>query len=394
MKVAIITQYYKSKNYGGNLQAYAMCKAVEKCGHTAEQLCFPLKLKKIQKVSVQKNKQTLKDVKIAIHVFIYNILISNRSYKAHKISQKREKAILSFNQSIIPHSKECYDESNIEDSAKKYDVFITGSDMVWSPDLFSNIFSLDFVPETTPKFSYAPSMGVTGLKDDECEIYRDFLKNYQAVSVRESNAISILEDLSPVPVEWVLDPTLILEREEWDEICNDRIVDEPYLFCYFLGNNTKSRRTAMEYAKSRKLKIVTIPHLFGEYRSCDWKFGDIQLAKVSPSDFISLIRYSEAVFTDSFHACVFAFLYQRDMFAFRRNIGDRWGVRIYSFLELIGCLPHYCDTDKKESMEYIDSLSKIDYTSFFENLENMKKKSLEYLERNLKKAEEKIKENE
>ena len=40
MKAAIITHYYKSKNYGGNLQAYAMCKAIEKLGYTAEQLCF------------------------------------------------------------------------------------------------------------------------------------------------------------------------------------------------------------------------------------------------------------------------------------------------------------------------------------------------------------------
>lgn len=394
MRVAIITQYYKSKNYGGNLQAYAMCKAIEKCGHTGEQICFPLKMKRLNEIPIQKNKRTLKDVKIAIHVLVYKILILNRSHKAHKISEKREAAVLAFNQNLIPHSKEYYTESDIEDSVKKYDVFITGSDMVWSPDLFSNIFTLDFVPDSMPKFSYAPSMGVTALKDNECEIYRDFLKYYQAVSVRESNALPILEDLSPVPVEWVLDPTLILEREEWDEICNERFVDEPYLFCYFLGNNTQSRKAAKEYAKKHKLKIVTIPYLFGKYRGCDWKFGDIQLSKVSPQDLISLIRYSEAVFTDSFHVCVFSFLYDREMFVFRRNAGDRWGARIYSFLELIGCLSRYCDTDEKECTEYIDSLPKIDYTSSFENFENMKKKSLKYLERNLKIAEERIKENE
>ena len=63
-----------------------------------------------------------------------------------------------------------------------------------------------------PKFSYAPSIGVTSLTDKECKIFRIFLKSYQAVSVREHNAISLLKKISPVSVEWVLDPTLILER--------------------------------------------------------------------------------------------------------------------------------------------------------------------------------------
>ena len=41
-KVGIITQYYKSINYGGNLQAYALCVALNKMGISAEQLCYSL----------------------------------------------------------------------------------------------------------------------------------------------------------------------------------------------------------------------------------------------------------------------------------------------------------------------------------------------------------------
>lgn len=341
-----------------------------------------------------KKKRTIKDIKIAFHVFCYNILISNRSRKALEIVQKREAVALRFNLNQIPHSNECYTESDIKNSVKKYDTFISGSDMVWNPDLFLSIFTLDFVPSTIPKFSYAPSMGVVSLNDNERKVYTEFLRDYQAVSVRESNAVFLLEDLSPVPVEWVLDPTLILEREEWDEICSNRIIDEPYLFCYFLGNNISSRKAALEYSKKHNLKVVTIPFLRGGYRRCDWKFGDIQLSEVSPSDFISLIRYSEAVFTDSFHACVFSFLYQREMFAFRRGVGDKWGTRISSFLELIDCFSRYCDTDEKECMQYIESLPRIDYTAPFTDFENMKKKSLAYLEKNLKIAEERIRQNE
>ncbi len=394
MKAAIITHYYKSKNYGGTLQAYAMCKAIEKLGYTAEQLCFTSEKEMSSEIPKQEKKLKIKKLKIAVKVLVYNILCFVRHPKVYNMLRQRSKAVFMFNQNVIPHSRECYKESDIINSVKSYDLFITGSDMVWSPDMFSDTFFLNFVPVDIPKFSYAPSIGVTSLTDKEQKIFRSFLKSYQAVSVREHNAISLLKKISPVSVEWVLDPTLILEREEWDEICSKRIIKEPYLFCYFLGNNIESRKSAEEYAKAQNLKLVTIPYLLGGYRRCDCNFGDIQLSKISPPDFISLIRYSEAVFTDSFHACVFSFLYQRDMFAFRRNAEDRWGSRIYSFLELIGCVSRYCDTHEKESMDYIETLPKIDYKTPFVDFEIIKKKSLDYLEKNLRKAEETIENNE
>lgn len=394
MKIGIVTHYYKSKNYGGNLQAYALCKAIERFGIKVEQLCVFSENKKADKVPIQKKKCTLRDVKIAFHIFAYKTLTLNRSRNAGKLIHRRRNAILFFNQKIVPHSIDCYTEANIEESVKKYDAFITGSDMVWNPDSFSSIFILDFVPDETPKFSYAPSLGVSELNDNEREVFHNFLKTYQDVSVREQNAVSLLNELSPVPVEWVLDPTLLLEREEWDEIGSGRIIEEPYLFCYFLGSNTGSRKAAQDYARKHNLKLVTIPYLLGTYRSCDWKFGDVQLSDISPADFISLICYSEVVFTDSFHACVFSFLYHRDMYAFRRDAEDKWGSRIQSFLELLDCLPQYCNTDEKEHLEYIESLPKIDYSVPFQELERMKKSSMEYLQRNLKLAEEKIKNNE
>ena len=85
MKVAIVTQYYKSKNYGGNLQAYAMCKAVEKYGYEAEQLCFPLKTYKLGAFPVKKGKKVLEEIKIAIHILGYRILTFRRGRIARRL---------------------------------------------------------------------------------------------------------------------------------------------------------------------------------------------------------------------------------------------------------------------------------------------------------------------
>ena len=38
MKIGILTHYCNSTNYGGNLQAYALCKVLEEMGHQPEQL--------------------------------------------------------------------------------------------------------------------------------------------------------------------------------------------------------------------------------------------------------------------------------------------------------------------------------------------------------------------
>lgn len=396
LKVAITSQYYESSNYGGNLQSFAMCKGVEKCGFIGEQLCFPVLTSQLTTSYKKQNKLSVKKIEIRVKVFIYKMLICNRQISAWKNEKCRKKTVLTFNKDVIPHSSFVYCIDDVKQSMKDYSVFITGSDLVWNPNSFNWIFTLNFVPDNIPKFSYAPSMGVTSLIEHEQEVYRSFLQGYQAVSVRESNAVPILEKLSPVPVEWVLDPTLLLEQEDWNEICTERMVKEPYLFCYFLGSNPISRHLAEKYAKKHGLKLVTIPYLLGKYRGCDYKFGDIQLSAVSPADFISLIRYSDCVFTDSFHACVFSFLYQREFYAFRR---DQWekpglGTRITSFLEMLECASRYCETDDKENMEYIESQSPIDYNSPFPAFERMKEKSWDYLKSNLKLAEERVRQNE
>lgn len=397
LRAGITTHYHNSKNYGGNLQAYATVKAISKCGYEAEQLAFPIAISRLTPIVAAKQNRTATDVKIAVKVWIYNQLIANRCWRAKAMSKQRKQAISEFNRNEIPHSKCVYSNESISDSLAEYDVFITGSDMVWNPDWHFPIFTLEFVPAGTPKFSYAPSMGVASLNDHEQEVYRNFLRSYQAVSVRERNAVSILEPLSPVPVEWVLDPTLLLDQADWNEICSQRQVREPYLFCYFLGSNPSSRRAAEEYAKTHGLKLVTIPYLLGKYRGCDYRFGDVQLSKVSPRDFISLIRYADCVFTDSFHACVFSFLYQREFFAFRRDPWEKTGnlgSRISSFLGLIDCLARYCETDEKEQTGYIEALPKIDYTAPFREFQKRKESSWDYLKRNLKLAEETIQKNE
>lgn len=392
MKIAIVTHYYKSDNYGGNLQAYALCYWLKKNGYDAEQLCFNILPGKIGSTYYQRLK---KQVCYTFKVFSYNILCKNReerikSRKVKKYYKLRKNSMLKFNLDAIPHSSKVYFEKTIKTSVKNYDCFISGSDMVWFPEWYSPILTLEFVPDNIPKFSYAPSVGVTKLSETQKKFYKEFLSSYQDVSVREESSVGLLKDLVPDQVHYVLDPTLLLSRSDWDKICNKKIFSEKYLFCYFLGDYSPSRKIAEEYAKKYNLKLVTIPYLIGKYQLCDDGFGDVQFSEVSPSDFISLIKYADVVFTDSFHACVFSFIYNKQFITFRRDTNNNFSSRICNFLSMTDLADRFCDSIEKECMGYIENINNIDYSDKFECLKILKEQSENYLIRNLKTANERI----
>ncbi len=373
-KIGILTHYYKSQNYGGNLQAYALAAALNQMERQCEQISF-VKRKEIVNRSLKAN----------VKKFIKIPLILCRRYISKKcdLHKKRAEAFYNFNQNIIPHSYEIYDETNIGDCIEKYDVFLTGSDQVWNLSWYNPEFFLDFVPSDKKKISYSASIGKDYLTDAQKEIFKKSLKDFVAVSVREPSSVKLIEDLTPVPVVSTLDPTLLLEREDWDEVSSKRLIEEDYVFCYFLGNYKKTRKLVNKFAKKHALKIAAIPYTAGIVLS-DRNFGDYRLIDASPEDFISLIKHAKYVFTDSFHAVVFSHIYSKELFVFNRDKKALMNGRIKDITALFGCQERYCDTNEKMKLEYIENLQPIDYSSETEEFITKKKESIEFLANNLK----------
>jgi len=382
-KIGIITHYYKSKNYGGNLQAYALCKILQNQGYSAEQICFPRVL--IDDAPSKRKNIFRKDILKVLYRKIFSIVIgffANRVNQKHRIDERREKAFLRFNSELIPHSKTIYNKNTIGHCAEKYDVFITGSDQVWNFFGETLIYMLDFVPSDKIKLSYAASIARNSLTEEQKEIFRNSLKDYKAVSVREKSAEKLLEGLSPTEVQTVLDPTLLLTQEEWDCVCAERVIKENYVFCYFLGTNKKARKIAEKFARKKGLKLVSLPHTAG-IRLMDARFGDEQLYDVSPEQFISLIKHASYVLTDSFHAVVFSNIYKKQYFVFNRMKSGAMSSRITDITELFNQRERFCSRKEQESLKYIFSLCDIDYSKENEDFENSRRKSIEFLTTNL-----------
>lgn len=366
MKIGIVTHYFKSKNYGGNLQAYALCRFLQKKGYYAEQISVDTRYKTF----FHRIKEMLSKFKrIKTLTVLFDLI-------------KRSKAIDKFNQQMIPHSKR-YSMKNIDKCVKDYDAFITGSDQVWHPDVINQVFLLDFVPTMKKKIAYAASIAVNEIPVERQSKYKESLRSYDAISVREERGIEILRSLTDKKVVCALDPTLLLTKQDWDEVCEERIINSKYIFCYFLGESKEHRELAREYAKENELKIVTLPNLLGKYRESDDVFGDFRLYDISPSGFLSLIKFAETVFTDSFHATVFSIIYKKDFFVFERRMSMSMGTRIQTLTTLFGMEERFCDSEDKVKMAYISTLSPVKYEQKFERYEYAVKSSAEFLTESL-----------
>lgn len=387
-RVGIITHYYNSTNYGGNFQAYALVNCLISLGVDAQQICIP-RIRTTSKKS--KLKRLLKNGPIillnAIKFRTKRLWISLRAQsqiKKIKVFERRKKSFETFNKNIISHSKDIFCLNTLKKAIPDYDVFITGSDQVWNFIGETSAYFLDFVPSDKIKMSYAASIAKNSLTKEQKEIFKKSLKDYKAVSVREPSAVKLLEGLSPVEVKTTLDPTLLLRKEDWDEVCADRVIEEEYCFCYFLGDNKKERKIATDFAKKHHLKLAFIPHATGVDISLpDLKMKGEKLYDVSPEQFLSLIKHAKYVFTDSFHAVVFSNIYQKQYFVFNRSKKGEMSSRIVDITALFNQSERFCAGKERETLEYVESLSEIDYSQPNEKFEQLKKESIEFLISNI-----------
>ena len=375
--IGITTMFHNSENYGGVLQAYALAEVLSQMGFQAEQILIQSESKRSKQ---EKPLNICSELKRIIKRNIIRTLNKIILFFLTKKLSQRSGAFEQF-RDCVPHSEKIYTSLNIEECLKKYDIFITGSDQVWNMNWYNRNYFLDFVPRDKVKISYAASMPDVNISNEEKEIVKNHLESFDAVSVRESNTAIFLEELTGKKTECVLDPTLLLGKEDWDKICSDKIVNYKYIFCYFLGDDMRERKIAKEFAKKLKLKIVTLPHL-DLIKKSDIFFGDRKLYNVSPQMFISLIKNAEYVLTDSFHAAVFSNIFKTKYYVFERVGTIEMSSRISTLLKITNTNERYLENNKA-TIDYMLSIKHMDVGDPSDEFETMRNKSFEFLRKNI-----------
>ena len=315
MKVGIITWW--RNNYGSILQALALQQKLNQYNDLQYEIICQFGKKS---TSVDNVFDKIKSVGLAETC---KRVFWKVAFKGLRLRNKKMQQFVDENLKV---SNQQYNEHDIADSNKYYDSYICGSDQIWNPDLVptDSMYWLPFVEKGKNKIAYAPSFGASTVTEKQKEQIKANLSTFKAVSCREnSGARTINQIIGEKKCEAVLDPTMLIERDYWDTISEDKIYDEKYIFAYMLRGTAAQRKYIEKIARERNLKIVSIPFLdYEKIDPYDLKFGDYKLWDANPAEFISAIRHAEYVFCDSFHCIVFSILYHRPFFVFPKVGAD------------------------------------------------------------------------
>lgn len=278
LKVGIITII--SDNFGNRLQNYALEKVLEKLGVYPETFFL--------------NEKECK-VKILLKNLIRNIIIVCKPDKF--VRYQRRKKFNEFNKKYIHKSKYTLENINSKNTnSYAFDYVICGSDQIWNYSysfINENFFASNI--QKNKKLSYAASFGVDSVPEPYAKNFSNWINDFKAVSVRENKGREIVYDLTGRAAEVVLDPTLMLNKNEWLAIEEKNEAKKPYILVYLLGELSEGNSKAINaWAVDYKQEIININ----------------SNSILSPSEFIGLINGSSLVVTDSFHACVFSVIMQ------------------------------------------------------------------------------------
>jgi hypothetical protein len=381
-RVGIISLFHENINYGGVLQAYALRKVIADMGYVCEQIRYDLTPQNIPYESLSKKIPRLAKTHIATAIqnrkilqfvkkgfrYVFSTAVSIIFGKLYRNKRKaeRRKNFKEFSRKYVPSSK-IYNENTIFEAADDYDIFVTGSDQVWNPNWYSAAFFLPFAPDDKPKIAYAASVGVDTLTEEQYAFMQPMIQRLDSISVREENAVSMLEGMTDKKIEWVLDPTLLLSSEEWNEVAAENPVKEPYVFAYILGDRKDNQKCAKYFAKKKGLKLVTFP-LTASRSIRQAFFGDIH-SYGGPDVWLSLIRDAEYVITDSFHAVVFSIVYRKRFVVLRRSVDGEKGSmnsRMYSLCKMFPEIEERVVSNNTEDL--VDALSYINLNNTINKL--------------------------
>lgn len=232
--------------------------------------------------------------------------------------KNREKFFKKFNDTHFNYSDVYQGRDELERAANQFDCVVLGSDQVWHPINYgSHYYTMEWVPDNIPKITYAASFGVSSIPKNQWKGTAKYLKGIETITVREQKGAEIVKKLTGRDVPVVVDPTLLLDAKEWNNVCSPVDEKDEYIFCYFLGNNVSAREYANRIKKETGLKLLCIPFM-DEINKIDFDFGDKQLFDVGPGEFLSYIKNAKYVITDSFHGTVFSVIFHKQFVVFNR----------------------------------------------------------------------------
>ena len=375
-KIGIIT-INDYNNYGNRLQNYATQEVLSKLGFEVDTIVIENSIQAskdngLKRFRTRINKLIELPLNKGCSIFCKKVTIKLNDFAFKKLHKARLQSFKDFTNSYISETNVTISNmSNSQELLNSYDYFITGSDQVWNPH-FRKGNSIDFLTfaPSEKRIAYAPSFGVSEIPQEFIDKYEKWLSEIPRLSVREHAGAKIIKKLTNRDAVVLLDPTLMLTKEDWLSISKSapRQTSADYLLTYFLGRISNHNQVRIRnIAKKNNLKIINLADL-----------KDVKSFITGPSEFIDYINSAKLFCTDSFHGVVFSILLKTPFIVFNRNEKvPSMNSRLETLLSTFGL-------ESRLAQNVIDEqVLDVDYSHIDPILGAKRKEALDYLKESL-----------
>lgn len=352
MKLGILT-FPKAINYGAALQATALRKVL--LNHTKEVYFLNYSCKAIDGASKIFDISEMFSIKYTL-AHIYNM--------PEAIKRKRN---------FSNYWKKHFDFGPSD--PQKYDTVIVGSDQVWNYNLTNNdlFYFLNFKNTNVKKVSYAASFGLAEIDKEHSDAIVPLLNDFDFLSVREKQAAKIIKDNANIEAPVVCDPTLLLDKSEWEKIALERSKGSGYIFVYTVFNSDKVWEYAKKLSDKTGLPIKTISYSKFHKREAIYDYV------AGPDDWVNYMLGADYVVTNSFHGVAFSINFNKNFFFDMPPEKSGVGSRISDITE------RYSLSQRNISSEnFVATTDAPDFTNANKLLEEDRKFSFEFIDSFLK----------
>lgn len=381
MKIGIITFHFTT-NQGAVLQCFALKKWLEKHGHEVQIINYRPPYHMVRYVPKKNPFMAARGTwrKNGKFSFVKRAYTSARSFarclkdNKRQVDRAKYAKFTEFNSNYLNETKNYKSLSALQKDPPNMDLYISGSDQLWNPELLDatldGAYFLNFGNKNTRKITYAVS-AKEHYSEGEKQKLKELSRSLDAISIREANQDVV--DSVNLPVHVCIDPTLLLDQADYLPLESKRLEPAPYLFVYGFENTEIIDHVVHTIADAMNLKIINgCPHRIRLTGEC------IKVYDYGPQEFLSYMANADYVVSNSFHATAFSIILQKPFVVVpHKTRGKR-------MIELLGKL------GINERLWLDDECAwktEIDYKNVKKSLLSLRKESEEYLLSQLEEVE-------
>lgn len=318
MKIGIITfhqshfKYNQRHNFGALLQTFALKKVLSMLPNTSKVDV----IKYVPEIDYHKKnrnyfyivKQTPSYI-IKLKTVILLLLSFPKKYIRRKRNVSFIKQYLGMTDVLSKNQLFCSD----------YKIFVFGSDQIWNKNIigyYDDVLFGNFeVQNNVKKIAYAASGNIDLKNQSEVNHFKSSLLKFEAISVREEFFSDKLRGICKKDIHVTLDPTLLIDKQEYLKIAKFPKIKEKYLLVYSLSGVPDSMLAfANCIAKKNNLIVKIISFL-----SDKWRKQKNIIETASPERFIGWISDAEYVVTNSFHGTTLSIVFNKNFYTFLKD---------------------------------------------------------------------------